>query len=298
MALELRVDGRRVFAATGGKAFDPALPAVVFVHGAAMNRTVWAAQARYFAHRGRCVLACDLPGHGRSEGPPLASIAAIADWLARLMDSAGLESAALVGHSMGTLPVLEAAARHGRRVERAVLLGTALPMAVAGPLLDNARADSPAAWDMVTFWGHGRAAQLGGNTAPGIWMTGAARRLLERGGPGVLYNDMKACNDYRDGLAAAAAVACPVTLVLGEADAMTPPKSARTLLDALPDGRLVVLKGCGHMMMAERPNETLDALVEAMATPAKRGSRHGESTPVKRGSRHERVDSREAWQSP
>lgn len=284
MALELSVDGRRAFAATGGKAFDPALPAVVFVHGAGMNRTVWAAQARYFAHHGRCVLACDLPGHGRSQGPPLTAIAAIADWLARLMDAAGLERAALVGHSMGALPVLEAAARHGRRVERAVLIAVALPMAVAGPLLDHARADSPAAWDMVTFWGHGRQAQIGGNTAPGIWMTGNARRLLQRGAKGVLYNDMRACDDYRNGLDAAAATACPVTLVLGDADAMTPPKGARALLQALPDGRLTMLKGCGHMAMAEKPNETLDALIAALARPAN-GANDDEGKPPGRARR-------------
>ena len=110
--MELAVDGRRVFAATGGKPFDPARPTVVFVHGAGMDHTVWNLQTRWFAHHGRNALAIDLPGHGRSEGPVLATIEAMADFVPRLLDAAGASQAALVGHSMGALVSLAAAARH------------------------------------------------------------------------------------------------------------------------------------------------------------------------------------------
>ncbi len=94
------------------RAFDRARPTIVFVHGAANDHSVWALQSRYFAHHGYNVLAVDLPGHGRSGGEALASIEAIADWLAALLDALGVERAALVGHSMGSLAALDAAARH------------------------------------------------------------------------------------------------------------------------------------------------------------------------------------------
>jgi pimeloyl-ACP methyl ester carboxylesterase len=265
MALELKVDGHTVFAATGGADFDPALPTIIFIHGASMNRSVWASQARYFAHRGYGVLAVDLPGHGNSGGPLLPTIGDIADWIIRLMDAAGVKTASLAGHSMGSLPVLEAAARYPERVERAIMLGISVPMQVADALLDNAQANSPVAYDMVNIWGHSKIAQIGGNTAPGIWRTGGGLRLLERGGDGVLYNDMKACNDYTTGLEAAAKVTCPATLILGDGDMMTPPRRAKDLMEALPNARMIVLKDCGHMMMSEQPNETLDALIQAMA---------------------------------
>ncbi len=264
MALELSVDGRKVFAATGGKAFDPALPTVVFIHGASMNRTVWSAQARYFAHRGRGVLAPDLPGHGNSEGGLLPTVGDIADWIARLMDAAGVDSAALAGHSMGSLPVLEAAARHPERIERIALLGASAPMPVAAALLGAAEANDRAAYDMVTVWGHSKRAQIGGGAAPGMWVTGGGLRLLERGGDGVLHNDMKACDDYAAGLEAAARVRCPATLILGDGDTMTPPRNAKALMESLPGARTITIEGCGHMMMSERPNETLDALIEAL----------------------------------
>ncbi len=264
MALDLNVDDKKVFAATGGKVFDPALPVIMFVHGASMNRTVWALPARYFANHGYAVMAVDLPGHGNSEGPPQPTIGDIADWLIRALDAAGVGRAVLVGHSMGTLPLLEAAARYPERIERVVLLGTSIPMLVADALLDNAKADNPAAYDMVNLWGHSKRAQIGGNRAPGTWVTGGGLRLLERGAPGVLYNDMKACNDYTTGLEAAAKITCPTVLILGDGDMMTPPRNAKALMEALPDGRMIVLKGCGHMMMAEQPDETLDAMIDAL----------------------------------
>ena len=72
--MELTVKGRRVYGSTGGRDFDPARDPVIFLHGSGMDRTVWQLQTRYFAWHGRSVLAVDLPGHGKSEGPALASI--------------------------------------------------------------------------------------------------------------------------------------------------------------------------------------------------------------------------------
>ena len=65
--MELVVDGRKAYAYTGGKPFDPALPCIVFVHGALHDHSVWTLLARWCAHHGHSVLAVDLPGHGRSD---------------------------------------------------------------------------------------------------------------------------------------------------------------------------------------------------------------------------------------
>lgn len=262
--MEIQVDGKAAFAATGGRPFDPALPSVAFVHGAGMDHTIWALQTRYFAHHGRNVLALDLPGHGRSEGPPLDSVGAFADWLLRLLDVLKVERAALVGHSMGSLIALETAARQPTRVEALALLGTAVPMPVTDALMSAAAANDHSAFDMVTLWGLSRDGQVGGNRAPGLWMTGGGLRLLERSAPGVIHSDLQACNAYADGLKAAEAVACPTVLVLGARDAMTPPRTAKALAEAIPDARTVVLEDCGHMMMVEQPDRVLDALITAL----------------------------------
>lgn len=260
--MELSIDGRRAFAATYGREPDAALPTVLFVHGAAMDRTVWTLFGRYFTRHGHNAIAVDLPGHGRSEGPPLESIPAMSDWLGEVLDGAGLDAAFLVGHSMGSLAVLDAAARHPERAKGIVLVGTSAPMPVTDALLDPARANEHLALDLVTLWGHSPRAHVGGFSVPGMWMTGGGLRLVERAAPGVLFADLNACNAYGDGIERARDVRCPVLLVLGERDSMTPARAARDLEAALPVSRRLVIRHGGHQLMSERPNQVLDALAE------------------------------------
>ena len=258
--MRFRVDGREVYAYTGSRPLVPSQPAVVFVHGAANDHSVWALQSRYFAHHGFNVVALDLPGHGRSEGPALSSVEAIAQWIVRALDAADVASATLVGHSLGALACLAATASAPARVGKLALLGPAVPMPVSDALLDAAKADDHVAYELINGWSHSAARKLGGNRVPGMWMTGAALRLMERTPPGVLYTDLSACNAYAGGLAAAASVRCPTLAILGQRDLMAPPKSASAMCEALADCRAVTLAGAGHAMMAEQPDAVLDAL--------------------------------------
>ena len=258
--MRLSVDGHEVYAYTGTRPVDPAAPAIVFVHGAANDHSVWALQSRYFAHHGHGVLAVDLPGHGRSGGPALASVEAIGDWIARLLDSAGLARATLVGHSLGSLAALSCAARHPARVAAIALVGPAVPMPVSEALLAAAKADDHLAYELINGWSVSAGKQLGGNTVPGMWLLGGTIRLMERTPPGVLHTDLAACNDWQGGLAAAAAVRCPSLVVLGARDLMAPPRGAKDLIGALAGVEIVNLPDCGHAMMAEQPDAVLDAL--------------------------------------
>jgi pimeloyl-ACP methyl ester carboxylesterase len=256
----LTVNGTKIFASTGGREFDPSLPAVIFLHGGGMDHSVWALLARAFASHGHAVLAPDIPGHGRSAGPPLTSIGALAGWTAALIDASGLRAARLVGHSMGSLIALEAAARHPTKVTALALIATAAPMRVSDDLLNAAKGNDRAAIDMMALWGEGYRATLGGSQSPGLWMLGGAERLLECAKPGVIFADLAACNDYGDALAAASKVAVPATVILGGRDMMTPLKAGEAIAGAVASSRLTVLNGAGHMLMSERPDEVLAAL--------------------------------------
>lgn len=258
--MQLTVNGHRVLASTGGRPFDPTHPALVFIHGSAMDHTMWALPARHFARHGRGVLAVDLPGHGRSEGDPLASVEEVADWIVALLDAAGVERAALVGHSMGSLVALDCAARHPDRIERIAVLGTALPMAVAEPLLAAAAANDHAAIDGLMIWGHSLAGQLGGGGTPGIHVLAEATKLMECAAPGVLHTDLNACNSYGEPLDKLDAIRCPTLLLLGEQDMLTPRRATKAVAERISDVRSVVIPGCGHMMTAEQPDAVLDAL--------------------------------------
>src|SRR5690606_12177612 len=160
-------------------------PAIVFVHGAAFDHSVWQWQSRYFAHHGYSVLAVDLPAHGRSPGPIRQGIGALADWVAAFIEAAGLERVALAGHSMGALVALETAIRAQARVAKLALVGISVPMAVGEPFLAAARDDAPEAFDMETVWGHRRGAALAQSPVPGTWLLGASRALNGRARAGV-----------------------------------------------------------------------------------------------------------------
>jgi pimeloyl-ACP methyl ester carboxylesterase len=266
-------EGRRAWCHTGGRPLDPKLPAIVFLHGAQHDHSVWALQSRWFAHHGYAVLAPDLPGHGRSPGPALTSVEAMADWLLAVMDAAGVGAAILAGHSMGSLIALAASARAPGRVRALALLGSTWPMKVSDALLATAREDEPAAIDMVNIWSHGSLlAHTPSAPAPGFSVTGMNRRLMQRvarrGEPLQFHTDFSACNAYAGGGAAAAAVRCPALFILGRRDVMTPARSAQGLVDAIP-GATVVQVDAGHAMMSEQPDAVLDALAGFAARVAK-----------------------------
>lgn len=258
--MQLSVDGRAVHVHTGGQPFDPAKPVLVLVHGAGNDHTVWSLQARWFAHHGHAVLVPDLPGHGRSEGPALTSVDDLAAWLLRLLDVAGAGRAVLAGHSMGALVALAAAAAAPDRTAGLVLVGPSDRMRVHPDLLAAAAANDPVAFALITDWGFARAAQRGGGQTPGMWMTGGGRALLAACPPDVLGVDLAACDAWEGAPAAAAAVACPTLFVLGAQDRMTPVGASKAIRAAIAGARTEILPATGHMIMAERPNETIDAM--------------------------------------
>jgi pimeloyl-ACP methyl ester carboxylesterase len=258
--MERGLDGASVFAGTGGRAFDPALPTVVLLHGAGMDHTAFAQQSRALAHHGRNVLAFDFPGHGASAGPALESIGAMADWVLRAASCCGAEKLRLAGHSMGALVALEAAARGGARVEALALIGVVPEMRVHPDLLAAARAGRHETVELMTSWSFGSEGQRGASPTPGLFLPGAALRLLERAAMPALAVDLAACDAYRGARQSAAMLRCPVLLVLGGEDRMTPAARGRDLAAGIVGARVVVLPKAGHMMTLEEPLAVLQAL--------------------------------------
>jgi pimeloyl-ACP methyl ester carboxylesterase len=270
----------RLYAYTGGKPFDAAKPAIVFLHGAQHDHSVWILQSRYLAHHGYGVLAFDLPGHMRSEGPPLETVEAIADRIAEALRSAGVDRFIAVGQSMGSLIALELARRLSGAVRGVALVATAFPMRVAEPLLNATREAPDEAMDMINVWSHSPSIagfdRKPSSPGPGfstMWQNlRLMQRIQRRNGSTVLPIDFAACNRYAAGLETAAALQCPVLFVLGGSDSMTPPRAARALIDACLSPRVVTLPHSGHSLMAENPDGVRVAIADfarsAFAAPA------------------------------
>jgi len=252
----------RLYAYTGGKTFDAAKPAVVFLHGAQHDHSVWILQSRYLAHHGYGVLALDLPGHMRSEGPPLDTVEAMADRIADALRSANVTRMIAVGHSMGSLIALELAKRMPESVRGVALVATAFPMRVAEPLLAATREAPDEAIDMINVWSHSPSIagfdRKPSNPGPGFSIMWQNLRLMQRiqrhDGSNVLPTDFVACSRYAAGLETAAALQCPVLFVLGSSDSMTPPRAAKALIDACRQPQVVTLPHAGHALMSEDPD--------------------------------------------
>ncbi len=258
--MDFSVHGRRVRADTGGRAWQAGEPALVLVHGAGMDHTIWAQQARGLAHRGRTVLALDLPGHGGSDGPACRSVEDAADWVLAAAAACGFNAFRLAGHSMGALIALEAAGRAGAAVEALALVGFAPEMRVHPDLLAAADAGAHVALEMMVSWSLGMAGLLGANPAPGLSCAGAALRLLERSPAASLAADLAACETYRGAAAAADKVTAPTLLLLGAEDRMTPMRPAVAFAARLGNARTTILPGIGHLLPIEAPAAVLTAL--------------------------------------
>ena len=266
--MKFPVHGHETYAYTGGKPFNPAQPTVLFIHGVLNDHSVWILQSRYMAHHGWNVLALDLPGHCRSAGEAPASVEAAADFVAGVLDSLDLKKAALVGHSWGSMIALEAASRLKERISHLVLVGSAYPMKVSPVLLEPSLKEPMKAIEMINVFSRATLAAPPSALGPGTWVYGAStalgRRVLNSNTQvNVFHRGFMACDSYRNGEQAMAAITCPVLFINGAQDQMTPPKAAQSLIQA---GRAhgkhiqVVTVPMGHHQMNESPEETLAAL--------------------------------------
>jgi pimeloyl-ACP methyl ester carboxylesterase len=238
---------------------DPgtALPAVLWLHGAGMDRTIWMIAARDPRLAACTSLAVDLPGHGRSAASGCGSIGAYARFVTDLLDELGIAAVRLVGHSMGALIGLEMLARRPERLTAVVLAGAATTMPVNPALIQAARHDLPRAARMIATYAVSPASRLAAAALPGIRIGGGSVALLANSKAGVLAADLGACDAFACEVQRSPV---PALVVTGARDRMVPAKRGRELAAAL-DAETTEIEGAGHLMMLERPSAFADAVV-------------------------------------
>lgn len=222
-------------------------PPVVLVHGAGGNHLSWPLEMRRM--RGYRVLAVDLPGHGKSGGFGLQSIeaygGALLEWFARM----NLHKAVVIGHSMGAAIALSLALNAPEHLSGLGVVGGAPRLKVNPQLIDYAA--SPTTYhnaiESVVSWSFSAAA------SPNFTDQVAQRMAATR--PSVLHSDFLACDAW-DETARIAMVGCSTLIVCGSEDRMTPLRHAQYLANTIPNARLEVIEGAGHMPQLEQPQVT------------------------------------------
>jgi len=279
----------------------PDRPALVFSHGFSVDMTTWHYQWKDLSAEYRCVL-FDHRGHGGSGKAAGGdhTLQAMGRDIKAVIDAAVHpdQPVIVVGHSMGGRAILGLAETHpelfGERVVGAVFADTAaaeLVRGAAGAIGTRLLALAPSlgrrfgrrlgstrlrmrlgASDLAYLVG--RVTNFGPGASPSMveYVVDLSMRspieVWTDGIAGLVEMDLRHAIQH---------VRCPSLVVVGDLDRLTPPASAMAIKDALPDGRLVVLEGAGHMAPMERHEQFngvvrrfVGAVLSARATEAAR----------------------------
>ena len=258
--MDVTVGGLRAFVHAGGVGLDMSGGAVLLVHGAGNDHTIWRFLTRRLAGAGYPVLAVDLPGHGKSEGPGLESIEEMADWCLAVADVVGCREVTAVGHSMGSLISMQIAASTPERVRGLAVYASAERMGVHPDLQGAADRGDRLAADLIVGWTHTGRSRFGHHASAGLWMAGANRRLLERNA-GSLAADLRACSAW-DGSAVVGAIEAPTLLVLSDGDRMVPARFGHELASAITGSEVTVVEDGSHASVYDHPELATPPLIE------------------------------------
>jgi pimeloyl-ACP methyl ester carboxylesterase len=251
------IGGRRIACWVNGGGFVPGRRTLAFVHSSGFDHTNWIRQYTPLKE-GYNIVALDLHGHGRSEGPGEREIGAYVAWVRRILGEIGVVRPVLVGHSLGAAICLSFAIRHPGTAAAVVPVGGGARMPVNPLILEGLRED-PAA--VIAL-----AARLSVAKANRERLASLLEETLSGIDPAVLYDDLSACNGM-DITEKVAGIEIPTLVICGAEDKMTPPALAGFLRDRIAGARLVLIEQAGHFAMLENPeafNRALTDFVEAL----------------------------------
>ena len=240
-------------------------PAVLLLHGIGGRASLWRATLDALGGERR-VIAMDMPGYD-GQGPALDNFAAVADAALALLDERGIAQADVVGHSLGGMVALEMALRHPARLRRLVIVASSPAFGSRDPAFREAFL---AARQKPLDEGLGMAG-VAAALVPAMAGPAADPKALPAATAAMASVDERA---YRttlgmltgfDRRADLPRVTQKALLIAGEADATAPPRGMQRMADAMPDARLLVIPGAGHLLPLEAPDAFHAALREFLA---------------------------------
>lgn len=258
-------DGARLITQVAGPEDGPQ---VVLAHCWTGSQETWAPVARRLVMAGCRVVRWDQRGHGRSEAGELGhTLEGLAMDLATVVEELDIRDAVLAGHSMGGFTIQGFAVHHQElfeeRAKAMVLVATAAYGLRSTPVTNVAGVlRHPVTQAFMSRPTLGRVAVRGtfGKTAHPHHLE-RTRRDFVATDPDVRADFIQGFQfmDLRPGLAE---VDKPTTVIAGSRDTLTPPVLNRGLAKAIPGAELRMLKGRGHMLPFEVPDEVASAILE------------------------------------
>lgn len=252
----VEVDGRSIHYLTGVNGVASGRRSIVFVHGAGGNGLLWQNQRRAL-DRGVNTICLDLPGHGQSSGEGYSTVGEYSQWLIRFIQSMGLRSVVVAGHSMGGGVALEAALESPDELEALILIGSGARLKVSPKIIQGLESDFETTASKVIHQCYG---------------PGSSDRIIKWGleqflgeGTEVIKEDFKACNEF-DRINDIAQIKQPALVLCGGEDTMTPPKYSQYLAEHLPQAVLRIIEGAGHMVMVEDPFKVNASILKFLAS--------------------------------
>ena len=232
-------------------------PPVILIHGAGGTHLHWPPQIRRLPNQR--IFAVDLPGHGKSGGVGHQTIDDYAGHILDFMKAVRLNTAVLIGHSMGSAIALTAALRSPKQVSALGLVGSGSKLRVSPVILQNASDPSTFmdAVHMVSDFSYSEHAR--------IRLKEQGEQKLSETRPTVLYGDFLACDAFNvtDQLSK---ISAPTLIVCGADDKMTPQKYSELLRDDIPNARMEIVANAGHMVMLEQPEMVAMLLADFLNT--------------------------------
>lgn len=241
---------------------------VLLINGIGAHTRMWALMERTLA--GRRVISFDAPGAGRSTTPRgITSVRRLALLAGGVLDHVGVEQADAVGYSMGGIVLQQLLADNPQRVRRAVLLGTSPGIgSVYGKPLSLLNVATPARFLSDRLYLRTVGSMLGGRarTDPEWVAAHVPVRLLHR--PSMRgYSQQVAALATWSSLPLLAGIRHPVLVVAGDDDPLTPVANAKILAHLLPNARLHVAAGEGHLMPLDERSLVPPLIRDFLAAP-------------------------------
>ncbi len=250
------VENKKVFSADVGQPFDKNKHTIILLHGSGQSHVVWSLTDQYLSDQGYNVFTLDLPGHGNSEGESLKSIEEMAEWLEKVVTKIGVQDLTILGHSQGCLVALEYANKFPKKIKKLIFIAGSYEIPVNKSLIDLAHSGDMESLNLMMKWGYGYSKQfIGGNPLQKI--LNSPREVRE-----VLAVDLRACNNYKNGINAVKKIKCPTFFIFGELDKMIKLDKGKEFSGLITGSKTHIIKNCGHMIILENAFEMREKIVE------------------------------------